>query len=284
MWPITGMRVRVGWGEVPLECWPKEPDAPWPPEEPPNMDEIAKRRRAGYYQRVRSSEEARTALGVFGAMVGVGLHITRQWLRGRTDGAIDLPGPRAEFVGMHHVMLYGYRDGRFRFHNAAWQTWGDKGFGWLPYEYFDRHRVDAFVLNPRPPAMRAGHVMTWQALSPLGHPFVGMYVNGVDEVEGWAFAFARGGYLDVEELFIRPAYRRRGKAALLVRDLRRLCEAEELPIRVWVPLADADRPFIAGARAMAERLGVVLQPSALPGTRYVGVGAAGPAGTLLRPV
>jgi C1A family cysteine protease len=66
------------------------------------------------------------------------------------DGAIPWPGPRDEFFANHAVLVVGYDDrktiahaghrsaatkGALLFKNSFSTRWGEKGYGWLPYEY-----------------------------------------------------------------------------------------------------------------------------------------------------
>jgi C1A family cysteine protease len=64
------------------------------------------------------------------------------------DGKIPFPGPRSRALGGHAVMAVGYDDsvrvkvpqgpttqGALLIRNSWGTTWGDHGYGWLPYEY-----------------------------------------------------------------------------------------------------------------------------------------------------
>jgi C1A family cysteine protease len=70
----------------------------------------------------------------------------------RSNGKIPMPGPQERIVGGHAIAAVGYddsleiknADGRIKTVGAllirnSWGTeWGDKGYGWLPYEYVTR--------------------------------------------------------------------------------------------------------------------------------------------------
>ncbi|MBN1938046.1 MAG: cysteine protease [Candidatus Aminicenantes bacterium] len=74
-------------------------------------------------------------------------------------GAIPLPGPRERIMGGHAVAAVGYDD-RFEIRTGSggeksakgallvrnsWGTvWGDRGYGWLPYEYVRRGLAEDF--------------------------------------------------------------------------------------------------------------------------------------------
>jgi C1A family cysteine protease len=55
-------------------------------------------------------------------------------------GAIPLPGEGERSLGMHITLLVGFDDtGRhFRVRNSWGEEWGDRGYGALPYAYFER--------------------------------------------------------------------------------------------------------------------------------------------------
>ena len=69
-------------------------------------------------------------------------------------GVVPLPGPNEQTIGGHALVLVGYQDDqkRFIFRNS-WGTWGDGGYGYIPYEY---------VLNP----MLAGDFWVIEKLNP----------------------------------------------------------------------------------------------------------------------
>lgn len=77
------------------------------------------------------------------------------------DGRIPFPGPGDKVAGGHAVVAVGYDDrleiphssgskktkGAFLIRNSWGTKWGDKGYGWLPYEYVTRSlAVDWWVL------------------------------------------------------------------------------------------------------------------------------------------
>jgi len=60
-----------------------------------------------------------------------------------SDGKIPFPSESERVVGGHAVLAVGYDDaleigkcvGAFLIRNSWGEGWGEKGYGWLPYEY-----------------------------------------------------------------------------------------------------------------------------------------------------
>ena len=266
--PITAQRVGVGWGAIPKECWPERRGDPWPPAEPPGLDAIAKRRRTGFYQRVRSSNDAQVAL-TRGHPVMCSIRIAASWMDVGADGLVPLPAPGEMFLGNHSMVLAGHADGRFTVWNSYGTEWGDRGFGYLPFAYFDRFLNDAFCVEPS--SQPHAKDIIWVAPAPLGNEMFGteLWDAENDERQAWAYATPRDGFLDIEELFVRPQYRRQGLATDLVRELRRAASEARLPLRAWIPWPDVKRENMPGVRAVLRRLNLEMGPSPFPWARYV---------------
>jgi tetratricopeptide (TPR) repeat protein len=276
IWPISASRVLFGWGLLTLDSWPHDPSREWfewLQTEPPGLDLIAKKYRIGYYQRVRSSTEAANAL-LHGHAVSAAISVTDQFVDA-ADGQIEMPKSGDTFIGDHNVTLLGQHNGWIKFANSWGTCWGDRGFGHLPLEYFDRYLVEAFVYHPFRFATSTTDpkldVFEWSAQSPLNHTIniIEVWDRPNDEREGWALAIERDGLLDIEDLFVRPAYRRRGVAVWLVRLLRRLSKLRQLRLRGWVALPDAEPMNFPAVQEISARLGLRLFPTSKPWARFV---------------
>jgi GNAT superfamily N-acetyltransferase len=237
------MRICVGWGCPPESAWPYgEQGRTWPPAEAPGIDAIAKKQRAAYYQRLRNSLDAQRALVNY-LGVTLSVPITHQWFDSE-DGKIAMPDDPSEFISDHCIALDGYADGHFKFANSWGTRWGDRGFGYLPFEYFNRYVIDSFALDPRPVIQlskdKKEDLAGWCINSPLGLPLHGieLWDRRHDERQGWVFATERDGFLDVEELFVRPSYRKQGLGRSLLKQIRVHAEQRQLPLRFWVPHGD----------------------------------------------
>jgi GNAT superfamily N-acetyltransferase len=244
VWIVSDMRIAHGWG-CPTELeWPYE-TANWPPKEPPQIDQAAKTNRIHGYQRVRTADECKKVLA-HGQPVTAALEIvSREW-KSAPRGHIPMPSPNPQFTGSHSVCLIGYDDSKslFQFANSWGENWGDRGYGFLPYSYFERYQLEAWIIAAvhRPETTGSGIVqLTWGvpdylAPTPL-HGFE-FFDAGRDECVGWAFIVERQGFADVEELFVRPAYRGKGYGHRLAELVMTSPHVSSRSLRLWVPHAD----------------------------------------------
>jgi GNAT superfamily N-acetyltransferase len=250
VWPITACRIERGWGMVPENDWPYPArDDPWPPVEPPGLDAKARNYRIVRYQRITNSYEAKIAISRDWP-VGASFEITKQWYEAE-NGVIETPPEGAQIIGSHQVLLVGYSDEKqaFRFRNSWGTGWGNQGYGHLSYEFFERWLVEAWItegIGERFATERSGNTgfleIDWAMPDFAGRIFHGrdIYDGNLDERVGWAFAVQKERSLDIEELFVRPQYRRQRHGTRLLRMLRKLSADTGLALRFIVPFADCD--------------------------------------------
>ena len=291
-WPITHYRTRFGWGQVSENEWPYFRNNDFLDPEPPGLDQSAKRRRAHHYQRIRNSSEARTILernskilsmlsrGRSPTQVGypleakVAFEIIPQFLHAH-QGLINTPSPNSTVIGAHAVPLIDYSRTQnwFEFVNSWGPRWGDHGHGYMPLEFFDEWMIDSWCVDESPlrlPQTAGIHELRWDAPDPLGDRLYGLeiYDGNVDERIGWSFAVHRGEHLDVEEFYVKPAYRRQGYGTRLTGAVIKLSQEMDLPLRAWIPFADceaANRPAVA---SIMLKLGLNLRRSGVRWAAY----------------
>lgn len=69
-------------------------------------------------------------------------------------GVIPLPLPNQAFIDGHALLVAGYEDGaaadegHFILRNSWGDTWGDNGYGYLPYAYLQQHGGVAWIIDP----------------------------------------------------------------------------------------------------------------------------------------
>jgi len=272
VWPISCNRVGFGRGFVTEADWPRTMSRQtWPPPEPPGLDAKAKSKRLYHYQRIRSAYECCVTLGHL-RPVNAAFEITAQWFHAE-NGVIQMPGPSEEIVGSHCVRLIGFDPLRscFIFANSWGGYWGRRGLGLLPSEYFDKYLVSAWTFSGPGPlpdfyACEGIQTISWGHLDFLGNSLHGgdlihgreVYDGSNDERIGWTFAVHREGFLDVEELFVRPEYRGQRYGSQLVEMLLALAADLKRPLRLWVPFPDWAPENIPLMERVVEKLGLNL--------------------------
>lgn len=275
-WPITSLRIDRGWGNPGEERWPYNGSAEsWPPKEPAHIDKYAKENRIFAYQRVRSVGECKEAmfrLKAGGILVSV--DITKSWFNA-INGEIPLPKTEDEIIAGHGILMIGYDDRtkRFRFVNSWGVDWGDKGYGYLPYEYFDLFLTEAWVdvrpklhdIAPYTQSYKAtgGIAMEWCLPSVLHDIIYGIEIRDskLDERKAWGFAFQYHSCLNVEELFVKPKYRGRGYSKQLISSFEQISKHSSLPLRFWIPHPDNNIENMVALRHIADKYGYHLSYS-----------------------
>src|SRR5438270_12062079 len=135
VWPITVFRIMKGWGSIREGAWAyPSNDDDWPPQEPPGVDEIAKRERLFAYHRTRSIGDCAKALNANHSITAA-FEIDDSWTN-PVSGII--PPPKGRPTGSHTVFLIEFRpeEQRFLFQNSWGMRWGCRGTGTLPPAYF----------------------------------------------------------------------------------------------------------------------------------------------------
>lgn len=243
-WILTTQRISKGWGHLPDSFWPYEPDH-WPPVEPPGLDAIAKAERTRSYMRCRTLDECLAVLDRGGAVLAA-FEIDNSWFA--SDGLID--DPRLHRPQMtHSIILLGHdpESETFRFTHNWGPFWGEDGFGSLLYRYWSERLLEAWIPDDREatvvkvPAGSTFAVVKRDAEDPWGNR---VYLTEVedptrDEVMGWAIARHSSTGLELEEFFVRPAFRGSGHGRKLARAVAELRTSLGTSLSAWIPHVDA---------------------------------------------
>lgn len=262
-WPISTLRVMYGWGDPPHDAWPRTND--WPPTEPAGIDLLAKQGRIPPYRRVRTIAECRALLGG-GTPVMVSLDITDKWAcppRGRiaapTAGDIRLPP--------HSVMLCGYDRKRLKFINSWGEGWGDRGYGYITDKALEATWWEAWVVIPSRlaparlsgifPQPRSGAFTVADGSTLHWLEIVGKE----DERLAWVSALETRATFEVEELFVRPAYRGRGFGRKLIQTVIKMAKDRHSAVRFYISFADAAPHSLEQIEATARSNGLTMQAS-----------------------
>jgi GNAT superfamily N-acetyltransferase len=266
IWPITGERVGRGWGYVSEKDWPFDCSV-WPPVEPPGLDGISIKKPDCYYQRVRTLEECKSVLVRQDMYVLVSLNISEKWFSA-PNGRIPDSTPDDVDVGSHVVLLHGYDDSRqeFSFQNSWGADWGENGHGYISYALFEAKWVEGWhrdlAANPMQDNPKSGVVeRKWGIKEHRGGvlhccEFVDSKVGKV----GWTFFVERNKSVEVEELFIMPAFRNRGYATKLMKLIGDYAKQNTASLTLWVPHADVENILVIEKLGRSVHLGLSISP------------------------
>ncbi len=192
---------------------------------------------------------------------------------------VDPPIPHTHAAAFIHCIpeqrLFHFR--------VKWKDWGDRGTGYMPYEYFDRYVFECWATYGRPDVLRlfklkelddGGHIR-WSAHDEDDHRIYAFEIRDSrgDERRAWTFVLERDGALEVEEMYVRPEYRRLGHGRWLAHRVAELAREKGMPLRLWVAFADckAESPSNYPALvATAHHLCVQFHPCRAPWAAYFG--------------
>ncbi|KPL23431.1 MAG: hypothetical protein AMJ75_06080 [Phycisphaerae bacterium SM1_79] len=140
---LSGTRIRDAFkimrkfGACPDKLWPFSKLLPNPDYED-RIRREAMRHRIGIYYSLVTNQERRIHLAKEGPFV-VGVPVYSNWATIDASGVV--PGPGGAFRGGHALLVVGYDDKTqlFKFQNSWGSNWGDKGYGYLTYEYMKNH-------------------------------------------------------------------------------------------------------------------------------------------------
>ncbi|HVA84202.1 MAG TPA: GNAT family N-acetyltransferase [Candidatus Binataceae bacterium] len=279
VWPITSFRINRGWGCPPERAWPYNGDASaWPPSEPPEIDKLAKDFRINIYQRVRTLTECRAILADRQVPVHVTVGISDAWdnpCKGRIPTQSQDDKPR----GDHAVLLVGYDDSAAEliFRNSWGVGWGDKGYGYLPYDVFEATWTEGWFadLFPCPPRSEPKTGLTELAQGVSEHGGGTLHcrelVGADDERIAWVFVVERSGEMEVEEFFVRPQFRKRGYGKSLVRSIGELASARRCSLKFWISHADVARSNLRTLEHLLLQVGLHIKRSGVRWAPYVAV-------------
>jgi C1A family cysteine protease len=99
---------------------------------------------------LKNTAEIKAALRRYGPVV-IGIPVyDPAW--STSSGIISMPTSKDSPGGGHAVCVVGFDDGKktLKFKNSWGADWGDKGYGYLPYEYIDKYLSEAWALSMEP--------------------------------------------------------------------------------------------------------------------------------------
>jgi esterase/lipase superfamily enzyme len=273
VWPLSIWRCDRRYGDPGFELFPRHTPLN---EADESVWNAARQMRVLCYSRVTSACHAVKLLQQE-VEIRLSLEITRDWYDPQ-GGVLPELGD-AVFTGSHAVPILAYdpAKGCFVFCNSWGRDWGDRGFGYLPFQNYDRSVIEAWYLVARgmdaPYQLKDGiacREWKWSLTPAFG-------VHGREIVDvatrdrlAWAFCVRRGRFLDVDEFFVWPSERRKGYGRHLANMVSTLASDMRLPIRAWVSFADTGESDLSGVNATMRLLGLELERSPERWASHVG--------------
>ena len=133
-----GYRTIVKLGACPEAMWPYNVRRFRSRPTPPCYRAALRRRAIAYYRIRRSISHLRACLVEQSPFVmALGVHQSMMSRAVKKTGMVPLPTRRDPLLGGHAVLVVGYDHARrlLVFRNSWGTTWGDRGYGYLPYAF-----------------------------------------------------------------------------------------------------------------------------------------------------
>ncbi len=313
VWPINYYRVAKSQGEIDEEIFSHKYgrltlDSPWPKLSEEDR-QLAQGCRMHHYFRVFEKTECIQLLGpvdnlsvtelilmppsdrqrhrdrVFNRPeVRLAIEITKEWY---SPEAWRIPDPEklSAVIGSHAVPIVGYRYtfDDFQFENR-WGHWLEQraSEGTVSWETIRTFGIGLWgiygkVVGPPVPFSPVRKLIHWECAAPSRE----FTVHGFEICEygrsiAWAFCRRKGNYIEIDEFFVLPEFRRQGCAKAIATQILRLSDAMQCELRAWIDYADAGGDNRPALESIMELLSLELQPSPMRLAAAVGTSYAKP--------
>lgn len=136
------LRVMRKFGACPDSLWPFSKPLPDPNKES-EIKSKALKYRIGNYHRLGTNDARRVHLAKQGPFA-IGVPVFSNWSTISSNGIVPEPGGYQR--GGHAILVVGYDDKRqmFKFQNSWSRDWGDKGCGYLSYDWVEKYSWDSW--------------------------------------------------------------------------------------------------------------------------------------------
>ncbi|WP_437193324.1 GNAT family N-acetyltransferase [Planctomicrobium sp. SH527] len=304
-WGITMMRMKFGEGlydphNVECKLQPR-PDGKLPdlPASRPSI--IVDPKQFISYRRVRSAQWVAFRTSQIEESVRISIPLSPGWVN-PPDGVVHTPVQQnVDFENTHAfaILAADPHSESLLFRNSWGTEWGNQGYGEISFDYFDKYVFDSFSADLSIQFPRAHSI-----LKPCHVPGVkqsvfrrtnftaetneNVYTYSIETTEagrlGWAIAVESRETIDIEDIYVRPEFRQRGIANILVNHLKSLRNVKNKPFRILLHWTETKRENPKAFEVMCHyctKLGFTFFPSISPQLPYVAVESS--LGTLVPP-
>jgi hypothetical protein len=122
-----------------LANWDKKPS-------PAAYEEAAQHRIKSYHALYSAADMIQCLASGYGFIGGIGCYEGFDSLYTEKTGVVNMPSPGESLLGWHALYFGGGYDlhrGMVKFQNSYGPEWGDRGFGWISFEYLKSPRLSA---------------------------------------------------------------------------------------------------------------------------------------------
>lgn len=144
-YPRVAMKMLLNYGTPPENYWPYKPHQKDKPRS--GAGKVALKYRVKAYARIKTILEMKRSLVINGPFIA-GVDVYESWFTGKASktGLVPMPKKSEQYQGGHAICIVGYDDLRkmFKFKNSWGVGWGDKGYGYVYYDYMKQNCADAW--------------------------------------------------------------------------------------------------------------------------------------------
>lgn len=150
----------------------------------------------------------------------------------------------------HLVVLDSFTErGTFSFLNTWGPNWGVLRRGYIPFEYVKKYCFESWLPYPRlfidNESTKISDDYLLSTVSSRDENYqpiqvISIYDQSKTDRLAWAFILKKETGYEIEELYVRPEYRRQGFARIIIDEIISIIPHNAV-LRVWVPFADCKK-------------------------------------------